>query len=73
VYHPLGSDWSPAHDDQGRVDSMIRFARDVASVAHIELVAREAAVVGYEGLTPVLRREPLGQAGHKINHGLAAL
>ena len=58
VLHPHGSDWFN-HDD---VKPSMRIGESLETVMHIELVVKESAIVGYEGISPVVRREPLQQA-----------
>ena len=40
----------------------MRIGESLETVMHIELVVRESAIVGYQGISPILRREPLPQA-----------
>ena len=57
ILHVPGSNWF-RHDD---IKPSIR-AGSLEGVMHIELVVRETAVVEGEGISPVIRREPLQQA-----------
>jgi hypothetical protein len=40
----------------------MRIGGSLETVMSLELVVRESAIVGYEGISPVVRREPLQQA-----------
>ena len=57
ILHVPGSNWF-RHDD---IKPSIR-AGSLEGVMHIELVVRETAVIEGEGISPVIRREPLQQA-----------
>jgi hypothetical protein len=64
VLHPLGSDWH-RQDDAKPVCGSGR----TETVMHIELVVR-AAIVGYQGISPILRREPLPASRRELRQSL---
>jgi hypothetical protein len=47
---------------EGALGAAMRIGENLQTVLHIELVVRESAIVGYQGISPILRREPLPQA-----------
>jgi hypothetical protein len=57
VLHPAGSDWF-VRDEQGHTNPSMR-AGALEAVMSIEMVVRETAIDGYDGLSPVLGLEPL--------------